>query len=182
MLLLSIRDMLFIDKHSTVWQKKIHIKILEDKCFFFCKEVNISEIQRYILATVTQQTTLPSIATTKQNLSQDQHQLSTETILLNFCRDQHQLSTETILLIFRNDQHLFNMICIMLLGTYSLWIMSCCSKYICMTYVMLQKSIHNDLCHVTENIFTLSSMKVTAENKVQNNLVICTILRTYVSI
>ena len=56
-----------------------------------------------------------------------------------------------------------------------------CSKYISMTYVMLQKSIHNDLCHVTENIFTLSSMKVAAENKVQNNLVICTILRTYVS-
>ena len=105
MLLLSIRDMLFVDKNSTVWQKKIHIKILEDKCFFFCKKVNNSEIQRYILATVTQQTTLPSIATTKQNLSQDQHQLSTETILLNFCRDQHQLSTETILLIFRNDQH-----------------------------------------------------------------------------
>ena len=95
----------FINKNSAVWQKKINIKILADKCFFFCKEVNISEIQRYILATVTQQTTLPSIATTKQNLSQDQHQLSTETILLNFCRDQHQLSTETILLIFRNDQH-----------------------------------------------------------------------------
>ena len=154
MLLLSIRDMLFVDKNSAVWQKKIHIKILEDKCFFFCKKVNNSEIQRYILATVTQQTTLPSIATTKQNLSQDQHQLSTETILLNFCRDQHQLSTETILLIFRNDQHLFNMICIMLLGTYSLWIMSCCTvavntlawlmscykKVFIMTYVTLQRT------------------------------------------